>query len=99
MFCSASDEGLNRAKTTYPGNFKECFRIGAAWNDGVRFSWVHPLGAEFLLPGNQIPFHSPDKDSYVQNGQIVRLDGTYDLRDKEKMANAFWASASRWLNL
>lgn len=63
MFGSASDEGPNRAETTYPGNCEGCFRIGAASNDGVRLPWVHPTNVQFLLPGKRIPFSNPDKES------------------------------------
>ncbi|KAI0860915.1 hypothetical protein F4860DRAFT_191494 [Xylaria cubensis] len=64
MFGSASDQGPNTAEKTYPGGFGECFRIGAASDDGVRLPWVNELPGQFLFPGKQLPFYSPDRDSY-----------------------------------
>ncbi|KAI2629599.1 peptidase S8/S53 domain-containing protein [Hypoxylon sp. NC1633] len=64
MFGSASDQGPNTAEKTYPGGFDECFRIGAASDEGVRLHWVNALDGQFLFPGKRLPFHSPDRDSY-----------------------------------
>lgn len=58
MFCSTSDQGSSTKDDCYPGDFDGCIKIGGATTTGEPLTWVNTDKVQFLLPGNNVPFHN-----------------------------------------
>lgn len=59
MFCSANDQGGDKADSSYPGVWNKCIRIGAASFNGDKAIWVEP-NVDYLFPGCDVPIISKD---------------------------------------
>ncbi|KAK8926722.1 Intracellular serine protease [Metarhizium anisopliae] len=64
MFCSASDQGANTKEEYFPGDWKQCIRIGGATFTGEKLTWVDDK-VDFWFPGRNVPFLSRDGKSVV----------------------------------
>uniref|UniRef100_A0A093UM10 Subtilisin NAT n=2 Tax=Talaromyces marneffei PM1 TaxID=1077442 RepID=A0A093UM10_TALMA len=66
LFASASDQGGHIGDASYPGDLRPpCFRIGGSSERGEKLPWVNRDMVDFLLPGQRIPFHDREKDSFT----------------------------------
>ncbi|KAF5131469.1 Intracellular serine protease [Metarhizium anisopliae] len=86
LFCSASDQGANTKEEYFPGDWKQCIRIGGATFTGEKLTWVDDK-VDFWFPGRNVPFLSRDGKSVTAMAAAFRImakgmDGKFPRTDE-----------------
>ena len=87
----------------YPVGLDELIRIGSATATGDRAAYNRKNGPEFILPGDSVPQHQPDRSgiNYVSGSSVATalaaglaalilysVDLAYDDQDRRKLARS-----------